>query len=622
MAPAAATQAAPDRDDIPFRSGTALHPRTAEGRQVSSELVEAALMYADMGMAVIPLHGKRPIFPNWPEIATKDKSLITRWWQQNPSANVGVATGRKSGVFVVDIDPRHGGDQTWQEKLMEHAFRPNTWQDMTGGGGMHVFFRCPTFPVKSCSGLLPGIDIRGEGGQVVVPPSVHPDTHRTYEWDGMAALKDQQLGEAPQWLLDLLQPVVDHSKNRLELPARIPHGTQHHTLLAFAGALRRMGLNADEILPSLMKVNESRCQKPGPEKNIRAIAQSMMRYQPHEKDLWSQATKLWKLTAAAEREQMEKLASMRPVSAYDLFNREPEAGTMLIEDCLHQGCTILAGPPKCGKSWLTLGIGISVATGGVFIGARKVLRPGRVAYWALEESERRTAARLKSLTDTRDITLQNLDFFYDIPTVDQLLTYCSEYHPDLIVIDTLMAFVTRVRSSHRDVFRDDYREIKTLADLAKDQKTAVLVVHHTSKTGGDTIGAVAGSHGVTAAADCVWKITRQPQKRATLEITGREIEDQAFLMELDIAGQVGWRTIEEGEDVQLSGERQIVLEVLREKPNQTPKQIGMEIGKTPPATRKLLQRMTQAGLIVKNTNGNYRLAEQKEQNKGVWYDRD
>jgi len=286
----------------------------------------------------------------------------------------------------------------------------------------------------------------------------------------------------------------------------------------------------------------------------------------------------------------------------------------VIDDCLHIGCTILAGPPKTGKSYLTLGMAISVATGGKFIGSRDILKPGRVGYWALEENENRTAKRLHQLINTPEISLQNLEFMYHLKPMfsgglEDIALYCDKFRPNMLVIDTLMAFVTGDRGSRHDVFRDDYREIKALSDISLKYETALLVVHHTNKLGGGSIiGSVAGTHGLTAAADCIWKMDRQPSRRATLEMTGREVEDQSFLIELDIAGQTGWQVIEQGDDVILSGERQVILEVLRESGPKTPKQLSMEIGKNPMATRQLLYRMIQRGLLIRDATGTYRIS--------------
>lgn len=129
---------------------------------MESELSGSALRYARLGLCVIPLEvrKKKPMFSNWPDVATKDAAIVERWWKQTPEANVGILTGRKSGVFVLDVDTKNGGEETYDSLLMKHGQFPDTWRQITGGGGFHLFFRYPAFPVRNCTSLFPGIDIR------------------------------------------------------------------------------------------------------------------------------------------------------------------------------------------------------------------------------------------------------------------------------------------------------------------------------------------------------------------------------------------------------------------------------------------------------------------------------
>jgi hypothetical protein len=598
---------------------------------LTSEMCEAALAYASRGLCVLPLRGKKPMFENWPETATTDPKIVRQWWTQFPSSNIGIATGIRSRCFVVDLDPRHGGDQEWDSLRMQHPGVLDTLTDITGGGGKHIWFRYPNFTVGNYAGILPGIDIRGTGGQVVVPPSIHPETHIRYEWDGLREWYEQPIAEAPEWLLDLLRPKPNAPGKHTELLLKIPHGTQHHTLLSLAGKLRAMGLTADEMLPTLLKVNQGRCERPGPPENIKRLAESMMKYDPHNKQIFEVANRLWVMAEEAERKWKLRQAAvdaMKPVTAYELLTSTTIDTTMVIEDCLHPGCTILAGPPKAGKSYLTLGMAISISMGGKFIGAREIARPGMVAYWALEESRGRTARRLRQLVEKAETSLSNIEFMYELKPIfsgglETIAEYCEARHPTMVVIDTLMAFVSGQQSSRRDVFREDYREIKALTDLAHKYDTAIVVVHHTNKASvGGGVGAVAGTHGVTAAADCIWTLERQPESRAVLKMVGREIEEQAFLLQLDLSVPVGWTAIEEGDDVMISGIRQLVLEVLRELGPKTPKQLSSEISKDAAYTRQLLHRMRKAGQVFIDAKGTYSLAGPISNSSKAWQDDD
>lgn len=579
----------------------------------SPTVLDAAIRYAAMGLSVIPLHGKKPYFEDWPNQATTNEPIIRKWWSQDPQANVGIATGRKSSLFVLDVDPKHGGQESLDALFAKHGRFESTWTATTGSGGTHYFFRYPAMEVGTKAGILPGLDIRGNGGQVVAAPSVHPDTNRRYLWDGLREPWDDPKGlaEAPPWLLEILAPRPKTSP--ISVPLRIPHGVQHKTLVSLAGWMRRMGLSPDEIYPTLMKVNERRCEEPGPAENIRQIADSMVRYQPGDKNLFYVANEMWHLYADHNKQIAQLKAGLLPIDGLSLLRSDMPPVREIIDGILYNGLTILAGPPKAGKSYLTLCMAISVASGGKFLGNKRISAPGRVSYFALEESKRRTASRLRQLTPDEGVEFaQNIEFLYAIKSLNSggladLDAYLGQSKPTLLILDTLMAFVTGDRNSRSDVFRRDYQELKSIQELAIKHETAIVVVHHTNKLGGDGVGAVAGTHGVTAAADCIWTMQRQPQRRAVLQVTGREVEDQALLLELELREPVGWFLVEQGEDVALSGERQIILDVLRDGTSKTPKQLASEIGKNPVNTRWLLRKMIEAGQLVQDARGLYRL---------------
>jgi hypothetical protein len=174
--------------------------------QVPASKVEATLRYAERGWFVFPLHyalfdndgtvrcscdlgaackdkGKHPwwmkAFKNGFKSATNDPALIKTIWTAYSEANIGIATGKKSGIFVLDVDPRHGGDKT----LGDRADQPGTELIvLTGGGGTHFYYAYdPKHPVGSRTGVLKGIDVKGDDGYVVAPPSNH-ESGGYYRW--------------------------------------------------------------------------------------------------------------------------------------------------------------------------------------------------------------------------------------------------------------------------------------------------------------------------------------------------------------------------------------------------------------------------------------------------------
>src|SRR4051812_36672631 len=127
-------------------------------------MMEYALSYATQGYAVFPLkpNGKYPLTEHGFKDASKDGEQIRKWWNEWPEANVGVATGRISGIVVLDIDRKHGVDGAVSAAELD---LPRTLTIRTPSGGFHLFYKAPTSSiVPRRIGVRPGLDILGEGG--------------------------------------------------------------------------------------------------------------------------------------------------------------------------------------------------------------------------------------------------------------------------------------------------------------------------------------------------------------------------------------------------------------------------------------------------------------------------
>lgn len=129
--------------------------------------------------------GKHPMVAGGFKAATTDVETITRWWTANPNANIGIPTGKVSGLVVVDVDIGPGKDGLASLKELEGRFFPISKgvAVRTGSGGLHFYFRAPSVDIKSSvSKLAKHIDIRGEGGYIIAPPSMHISGNR-YVWE-------------------------------------------------------------------------------------------------------------------------------------------------------------------------------------------------------------------------------------------------------------------------------------------------------------------------------------------------------------------------------------------------------------------------------------------------------
>jgi len=142
--------------------------------------------------------GKHPLTPRGFKDASTDEAQVIEWWTTHPFANIGIPTGEASEFLVVDCDPRHGGPAERGELIQQFGPIPDTAEVITGGGGRHFYFRYGGGAVPK--NLAEGIDLKGDGGYVVAPPSMHASGKR-YEVDGVDGAKVfLKVAELPAWL--------------------------------------------------------------------------------------------------------------------------------------------------------------------------------------------------------------------------------------------------------------------------------------------------------------------------------------------------------------------------------------------------------------------------------------
>ena len=161
--------------------------------QPPHELRETSVRHGhELGWSFTPLAGKRPTLKGWQE---RPREILEEALAWAAKGNVGLRTGQVSGVVVVDVD--QGGD-------LEGLELPTTVMVNTGGNGMHFYFR-HSAPLGNSSGKLgPKIDVKADGGQVVFPGSIHPDTGRLYQWAPGMSPWEIELAELPEHIVEVL----------------------------------------------------------------------------------------------------------------------------------------------------------------------------------------------------------------------------------------------------------------------------------------------------------------------------------------------------------------------------------------------------------------------------------
>lgn len=242
----------------------------------------AALYYASLGWPVFPLvpREKLPLFSkksggHGVKDATADADQVTAWWTQHPDANIGIATGGTSGLYVVDIDGEEG-----EAGLARYGELPLCPESHTGKG-RHLLFRHPDG--RNTAGKLgPKIDTRGEGGYIVAPPSVHPNGHR-YRWAVPPHKAD--VPALPERMAQQLAGVVGRIGAEAVEGARtsavevVLHGVQeggrNQALTEYVGRLFASGLRELEVLELARGVNATKFRPPLPADEVEAVVRSI-----------------------------------------------------------------------------------------------------------------------------------------------------------------------------------------------------------------------------------------------------------------------------------------------------------------------------------------------------------
>lgn len=253
----------------------------AQDRQEQSQMLMAALGFIEMQAPVFPLRvaDKLPIMMGGFKGATLNPKMVRDWWTQWPHANIGIPTGQVSGIWVLDIDGEEG-EKSLSEFERANGKLPQSVEVISGGGGRHIYFAMPATGIIPCSvsKIAKSLDVRGDGGYIVAPPSVHPSGKR-YEWSVDSA---EDFIPAPEWLLNLIKAdaTIQGNKNPVDwvsILKGVTEGSRNDCLARLAGKLLGHGLDGKFTFYLLTAWNDARCKPPLPHdelyKTLLSIAQ-------------------------------------------------------------------------------------------------------------------------------------------------------------------------------------------------------------------------------------------------------------------------------------------------------------------------------------------------------------
>lgn len=259
--------------------------------------LKAAIAYSQqLNWAVFPLHsivngqctcgkkcsspGKHPRTANGLKAATTDAAIIEEWFSKWPDSNIGIATGEISGFFVIDID-RHktNGFEAWEQLIDHFGKRPETVEAITGGDGAHLLFKYHE-GIGNRTDLLPGIDVRGQGGFIVAAPSNH-QSGKVYTWELSSHPLEIEVAEAPDWLLNLVTrkpteaPQKQPKSHWADIMSGVSEGGRNAAATSLAGYLFRRYLEPSLIVEIMNLWNLERNDPPLEQSELNMVINSI-----------------------------------------------------------------------------------------------------------------------------------------------------------------------------------------------------------------------------------------------------------------------------------------------------------------------------------------------------------
>jgi hypothetical protein len=516
--------------DSPQYSGT----RAAE--QAPQTPFEWALEWARRGVRVFPCEpgSKVPAIDGWQARATTDPDQIREWWHcpllslelpRNPATPTG------NGLMVVDLDTGDGRDgpglfATWCDV---RGWEPNTLRIATAGGGQHLWFRVDGRYGNPVGYPAPGIDVRCDGGLVLLPGAVNDNGKPYVLLDDLPLepihpnfLEGLRQREAPADPVNRLVPVVEldgpgalaRAKHYLEneAPAAIWNGTGNTTTFKVAAHLKDLGVSEPMALELMLEHWNEKCAPPWEADELSRVVGNAYRYGANRPG--SAAPRFPALVEQPEVIEAERRLEL-PESATHAedtildwddeedWNSEPEP---LVDGLINQGeVGFIYGSPGAGKSFLAIRLSRSVATGEPF--GERFTTPGGVLYLMGEAhggaKKRKAAAR--KLLGGQDVpmrlVLTNLNLLRK--GAEQVLRHCERFKdtfgalPKLIILDTLGALAAGFGENDADQATLLLHRLRQIATVTG---STVLIVAHEGK---DSARGLRGSSALLGAADFV-----------------------------------------------------------------------------------------------------------------------
>lgn len=527
--------------------------------------------------------GKTPLVKEWQNKATVDEAQIRKWWSEYPDANIGTPT---QDTVTVDIDVRHDGFKSLERMEATHGPLNLTRTHETGTGGEHrIFANRSGLDLRNAAPLegYPGIDVRANGGFILLPGSVHR-SGKAY------SLKvDLPVEDAQPWLIDLVV-TSNHNNGHQQLVGAdgelIPHGHHDAWLTSRAGGYRRNGdteeIIADKLMLDFQRLENQDPAHPYTRDDALRIAKSIAK----------------KPVGAPKKPEPEPKPDPKTWSVDALLDANLPDLTFRVADLIpDESLIVLAGRKKLGKTFMVLQLGTAVASGGLFLGKR--CTKGTVLILALEDGERRLVRRIKQQKTPRNIPLR---IKFQMEPLDkengglaQLKRWIEELKPCLVIIDTLAkALSHKLDQNSAGETAEIVNALHTMT--VQYHLSIILIAHHGKMAYGDAGMDIRGSSAIPGATDGNFGLYRQDTDYF-FKGESRDIEEFNLKIYLDKEETWCWQLLGDTKQVLQQMAQQAVLDALAVLGEADVSQIASEAALDRSTIRARCKSMRDAGLL-------------------------
>ena len=599
------------------------------------ELIDLVEGYIDSGWSVLPVKPdeKRPYMTNWLQYTkTKPpKDKVLNWFHTLSGAGVGVVTGRVSNMVVLDVESYC---PTPIEKLLE--MYPTQMYSRTGSGGYHLFYQYPTAMARVSNRvkLMEGVDLRADGGFIVLPPTLHPSGNR-YQW-----VKRGPLGTFPKSLLDLdSQPKTQQGEGWItDLLHGVSEGGRNDACARLAGYFFKKGLTYDIVEALLMEWNE-RNDPPLTAREMRTTIKSIERN--HAIGTSDFTSVEFEDDRTGEEEKQQSNFDVMRMTDY-VKGYGGEGVHWMVEDWLpDKSITFLISPPESYKTWILLDLAVSVSAGVPFLGRYQVNDKGPTMIIQQEDSHTGLTDRLALIVEQKLGATANIDgdtwqvpCMPDLPiyvhpsrmlrfdnkkVLEELEKQIEAIKPKVIMIDPLYSTTAQV-----DNYMADLANQMMILKTWRDKYGCSFVIAHHSKKNLDPDSTARedswGSQFLNAFLEAGWQVRRNPrlaQNEIVVRRHSKVMGNQSPIsLTFDISTKYPMKykvTANQYQAPEHTDNRQPaqanLLDLLQENPL-SQGDICSKTGKSRSTISRQMRQLEAAGMVEKMPDGRYRRKEE------------